>query len=134
MNTCAEIRDSIGAWLDGELPGASADAVRSHVETCAACAEEQRQLIKLDSAMRALLESESAALDARPFWHDLRQRLEVKSPWYGGWVDRAGRAFRAPSFAWAVPAVIVVLIGTLYFDLFARTWSIGSPPQQLRHR
>lgn len=121
MNSCAEIRDSIGAWLDGELPGASTDAVRSHVEICPTCAEEQRQLVKLDSAMRALLES--SALGARPLWPELRQRLAAERPWYARFGERAG----APSFAWAVPAVILLLIGALYFDLFTQSWSIGSP-------
>ena len=127
MNSCAEIRDSIGAWLDGELTGASADAVRSHLEICAACAEEQRQLIKLNVAMKAVLESESVRIDALPFWRDVRQRIEAKRPSYERLAEWAGPAFRAPSFAWAVPAVIVLLIGVWYFDLIAQSWSIGSP-------
>ncbi len=127
MNSCAEVRDSIGASLDGELTGARADAVRSHVMVCPACAEEQRHLIKLDSAVRALLESESAALEERPVWHDLRQRLEAKSPWYAGLSEWASPMFRAPAFAWAVPVAILMLLGTLYLNLFAQIWSSGSP-------
>jgi hypothetical protein len=127
MKPCTEIRDSIGAWLDGELSGSRADAVRSHLELCAACAEDQRQLLKLDAAMKALLESESARLDPRSFWHDVQQRIEAKSPWYARLAGWAGPAFRAPSFAWAVPTVIVLLIGALYFNLFTQSWRIGSP-------
>ncbi|MGH7926270.1 MAG: zf-HC2 domain-containing protein [Candidatus Binatia bacterium] len=127
MNTCAEIRESIGAWLDGELSGAGADVVRLHLETCAACAEEQRQLAKLDLAMRAVLASEAARLDALPFWHNLRQRIEAKRPWYAKLAEWAGPMFRAPSFAWAVPTAILLLIGGLYFDLFSPDWTVGSP-------
>lgn len=127
MNSCAEIRESIGAWLDGEVSGAAADAVRLHLEICAPCAEEQRQLKNLDLAIRAVFEAEATRLDGRPFWHELRQRIEPKKPWYGNVADRAGSAFRAPSFAWAVPSVIVLLIGALYFDWSSYPWSLGSP-------
>jgi hypothetical protein len=128
MNTCAEIRESIGPWLDGEVSPERADTVRSHLGSCAACAEEQRQLIKLDRAMRAVLESESARLGATPFWDGVQQRIERKS---SRWDERLAEWFipglRAPSFAWAVPAAILLLIGALYFDLFTYTWSIGAP-------
>jgi hypothetical protein len=122
MTTCAEIKQSIGAWLDRELSGARADAVRLHLESCTACAEEQRQLAKLDVTIRAVLESEATLLDTRSFWHDLRQRIEVKRPWHGKLADWTGATFRAPSFAWMVPGVILLLIGGLYFDLFSPDW------------
>lgn len=128
MNSCAEIRDFIGPWLDGELPGERAETVRSHVESCAACAEEQRQLTRLDLAMKDVLGSESASLDATPFWNEVRQRIEAqRSPWHGRWTEWVVSAFSAPSFAWTVPAVIVLLIGVLYFNLLPHTWSIGAP-------
>jgi hypothetical protein len=128
MNTCAEIRESIGPWLDGEVSAERAEAVRSHLEACAACAEEQRQLAKLDLAMRAVLESESARLGATPFWEGVRQRIETKSsPWRERFAEWVILSFRAPSFAWAVPAVILLLIGALHFDLLTYTWSIGAP-------
>ena len=39
----------------------------------------------------------------------------------------AAAGFRAPAFAWAVPAVILLLIGVLYFDLITQSWNIGWP-------
>jgi len=127
MNNCAAIRDMIGAWLDGELRGAAADAVRQHLESCSACAEEQRQLTKLDLAMKAVLGSEAARLEELPFWDDLRPRIEAKRPWYAGLIERAVPVFRMPSPAWAVPALILLLIGGLYFDVFSPDWNVGSP-------
>jgi hypothetical protein len=38
-----------------------------------------------------------------------------------------GPRIRAPSFAWAVPAVIVLLIGALYLDVIFPGWGVGSP-------
>jgi anti-sigma factor RsiW len=123
MNTCPEIRKSVGLWLDGELPAERAEAVRLHVESCAACAEERRQLEKLNGAMQSLLASEAAGLDPGSFWRSVRQAVETKSASarYKSWLDR-GPAWRAPSFAWTVPAVLALLIGALYFDVFTRPW------------
>jgi hypothetical protein len=127
MNSCAEVRESIGAWLDGELTGAGADAIPSHLEMCAACAEERRQLANLDSAMKAIFEAEASRRETQPFWDELRQRIEAKQPWYARVVAWAGPEFRTPSFAWAVPSVIVLLIAALYFDLLSYSWSLGAP-------
>jgi predicted anti-sigma-YlaC factor YlaD len=127
MSTCAEIREFIGAWLDGELSGARADAVHAHVESCSVCAEEQRQLTKLNVAMKAVLESGALSLEPRTFWQEVRQRIERERPWYSKMTEGAAPVFRAPAFAWAVPAAILVLISALYFDVFTQTWSIVSP-------
>jgi hypothetical protein len=66
-------------------------------------------------------------VDSLPFWRDVRRRIEAKRPPHARLAEWAAPAFRAPSFAWAVPAVIVLLIGVWYFDLIAQSWSIGSP-------
>jgi hypothetical protein len=83
--------------------------------------------MKLNVTMKAVLESEAVRLDAQLFWHNVRERIETTGPWYHGLAEWLGAAFRAPSFAWTVPAVIVVLIGALYFDLLSQSWSIGTP-------
>ncbi|HEY7553486.1 MAG TPA: zf-HC2 domain-containing protein [Candidatus Binatia bacterium] len=127
MKTCVDTRESISAWLDGELSGAEADAVGSHLETCLVCAEERRQLEKLNRAMIGVFESEEFRLDTEPFWRGLQQRIAAQRPWYADLAERAGPFFRAPSFAWAVPAVIVLLIGALYFQSILPGWGVGVP-------
>jgi len=127
MNSCVEIREFIGAWLDGELSGAEADAVRSHLETCLICGEERRQLENLNRVMKDVFESEDFRLDAEPFWHGLRQRIAAKRPWHADLAEWAGPFIRAPSFAWAVPAVIVLLIGALYFGSILPGWGVLAP-------
>ena len=37
MTDCKLIRESLGRWLDGELGGSDAEAIRVHLESCAAC-------------------------------------------------------------------------------------------------
>jgi anti-sigma factor RsiW len=125
MSTCPETRDSLGRWLDGELPAERAEAVRAHLEACFACAEERRQLEKLDGAVRSFFSAEAASIDPAHFWRGVQQRLESNSPLYKHWLDRVAAAWRAPSFAWSVPAVLALLIGALYFDVFTRPWTSG---------
>jgi hypothetical protein len=127
MSTCAEIRESIGVWLDGELSGAGADAVRLHLQECPACGEERRQLEKLNVAMKGVFESGEFGPDAAPFWQDLQRRIGARRPWHAELIDWAGPLFRAPAFAWVVPAVIVILIGVLYFDPIFSGWSVRAP-------
>ena len=127
MNSCVEIRKFIGAWLDGELSGAGADAVRLHLETCLACGEERRQLEKLNIAMKDVFESEDYRLDAQLFLHGLRQRIAADRPWHADLAEWAGPIFRAPSFGWAVPAVIVLLIGALYLGSILPGWGVLAP-------
>jgi len=51
--TCDEIRGLIEEYHDRELEPARAEAVRSHVAGCAACAQGLRSLELLDTALRA---------------------------------------------------------------------------------
>jgi Putative zinc-finger len=127
MNSCSEIRDSIGPWLDGELSGAQADAVRTHTEICLACSQERRQLEKLNSVMNDAFKSQTWQIDPGLFWHGVQERITAKRPWYAVPVECAGRFFQAPAFAWSIPVVILMLISTLYFEPVLRGWVAESP-------
>ena len=127
MNSCAEIKESIGAWLDGELRADDAALVSAHVASCGACAEERRQLERLNVTLKSVLEAEAQESAPEPLWSQLRERIEAKRPWYAGLAEWAGPAFRAPSFAWAVPAVIVLLIGAFYIKPSLPDWGWGAP-------
>lgn len=51
---CEEVQDQIGAWRDGALSAARADAVEAHVETCAACQAFAADFQALSAAMSRL--------------------------------------------------------------------------------
>jgi anti-sigma factor RsiW len=125
---CSEIRESIGAWLDGELSRPQADIVRGHLESCRACDEQRRQLEKLNRALTDALESEISQLDAQALWRGVRQRIEAKRPWYTGLIESPKVIFRPASLAWTVPALILLLIGVLYFEAGTPDW-VGSGPR-----
>ncbi len=110
MKTCDDIRAVLGAWLDGELGQAEADAVRGHIVGCAACDEERRQLEKLQAALKSVFATEAERIAFEPFWRGIQDRIEHKRAWRVELVDWARSAIGAPSLVWAVPAVIAVLI------------------------
>ncbi len=120
MKTCDDIRPVLGAWLDGELSAAESEAVRGHVAVCAICAEERRQLEKLQAVMKSVFATEADRIAFEPFWRGVRDRIENRKAWPVELVDWVRSAVGAPLLVWAVPAVIVILIGVFSFNPF---WS-----------
>jgi anti-sigma factor RsiW len=51
---CQEVREQLSAWLDAELDEATEAALAAHVEKCAACQREWRQLTALETALGEL--------------------------------------------------------------------------------
>ena len=49
---CKEIQAKLIDWLDGSLDAATATAIREHVETCAECSREARELKELLVTMK----------------------------------------------------------------------------------
>jgi len=67
---CAEARDHLGELNRGRLPAGTADAVRAHVGTCAACAE----ALQVDAEVRARVRLEAPRYTAPPA---LRERIRT---------------------------------------------------------
>jgi anti-sigma factor RsiW len=51
--TCADCLESLGAYIDGELPEEEASAMKQHLETCADCAAAHRRLVATSSRVKA---------------------------------------------------------------------------------
>ena len=118
MSRCESTRETLGTWLDGELAAGQAEATRLHVEGCAACSEERHRLERLHSTMRMVLESNGSELQFDPLWHGVQQRIAQKNNWYNELGDWFRRTCTAPRLAWAVPAVIVIVLAGLSIDAF----------------
>jgi predicted anti-sigma-YlaC factor YlaD len=131
MSKCESTRETLGAWLDGELAAGQAEATRLHVEGCAACREERHRLERLQSTMRTVLESKGSELQFDPFWQGVQQRIAQKSNWYDEVGDWFRGAFTAPRLAWAIPAVIVIVLAGLSIDSFFRNAKIAIQPDNL---
>jgi anti-sigma factor RsiW len=125
MTNCESIRESIGAWLDGELSSGESEGVRLHIAGCAACSETQRQLERLNSALKVQLVSEAARLEFMPFWRAVEQRISRRRPWHEELLERCRELFTAPRIAWSVPAVIALVLALFSVDAFWPGWRVG---------
>ena len=126
MNDCETIREAVGPWLDGELADAEAETTRLHVEACAVCGEERRQLERLRSTLHTVLQTDASKLEFRPFWQGVQQRIAQKNGWYDEIGDWIRGIFTAPRLAWVVPAVIVIVLAGLSIDSFIPGAKIGT--------
>lgn len=83
--TCADVRDRLDDYVDGELPSAELHEVELHIGACPACSGEER-------AIRAIL-AHAAALPkttspSRDLWPEIAAELEA---------DKGGRVLPFPS-------------------------------------
>jgi predicted anti-sigma-YlaC factor YlaD len=131
MSNCENMREAVGAWLDGELAAEQAEATRLHLEVCAACREERHRLERLQSTMRTVLQSNGSELEFGPFWQGVQRRIAQKSNWYDELGDWIRGTFTAPRLAWAIPAVIVLVLAGLSIDSFFPNAKIGTQPDNL---
>jgi predicted anti-sigma-YlaC factor YlaD len=124
MKNCNTVRESLGAWLDGELDRSESEEIRGHLEGCPTCRQERRQLEKLESALRGVLDSEAARISFQPFWSRVQGRIAEKEARQENLLARLRTAFVGPRLAWAIPAVILLLLGVLSADSFLPAWRI----------
>ncbi len=119
MKRCEDIRDRIGAWMDGELSRSGAEEVRVHLESCPACREERRQLEKLQASLRAVLVAGPPNVSFERFWSGVEQRINRKRVWHEDFFGWARDLSTPPQLAWLVPAVIIlVLMGVFSLESF----------------
>ncbi len=98
--THEQCRDSLGAWLDGELTPQAASVVAEHVGSCAPCRAAAEEIRALTASLRALPRHELP--------DDLKARLlrqpdvrSARAPWRSPWA--------LASFASAAVAALVVI-------------------------
>jgi anti-sigma factor RsiW len=120
MRDCKNIQELIGSWLDGELSAAESESVRAHLGGCTDCGEARRRLEKMHVALQAALTSQAAQIEFASFWRGVEHRINEKRSWYEDFIDGLRRLFAAPRVAWAVPAVIALLLVVMSADIDIR--------------
>ena len=118
MNECERIEQSIERSLDGELSGVENDTVLAHVSSCESCRAKQRGLERIDQALHRVLVVDAPTLEFATFWRAIEPRIHEKIPWHQEFLEHARAWFAAPRVAWAVPAVIALLIGVLSYESY----------------
>lgn len=91
---CAHIRERLESYLDNELPEEASKEVTSHVDLCAGCAAELRELSRLRGFVHAHYEgvAEAAERDGLfdGFWESVESQLELPAePEPGIWTQLA---------------------------------------------
>jgi anti-sigma factor RsiW len=122
MQSCEEIKKSLGAWLDGELNPARAEEIERHMHGCASCLDEKARLERLDFSLKRLLETNAAQVDFKTFWAGVSRRIADDKSWSTRVMDWVRPAFSFPRLRWAVPATVVVLVAVLSLDQFVPGW------------
>ena len=122
MSECERVQETIGRWLDGEMPLGDGESLRAHVTHCVECGEARRRLEKVQLALKSVLVVETPAIEFQPFWQAVERRIQEKRSWHEDWFDWARGLFTAPRIAWAVP----LAIGLLLVLFSADGWRFGS--------
>jgi predicted anti-sigma-YlaC factor YlaD len=122
IKNCEEIKELLGAWLDGEIDAARAAAIQLHVRGCASCLNEKARLERLESLLKSVLETNASEVAFDAFWAGVRQRVADEKSWRTRAVDWLRGVFSPPRLAWAVPAMVVILVTALSLDQFFPGW------------
>lgn len=128
MSECERIERMLEPWLDGELSGTDVALVREHVGGCPRCGAAQQRSERLGAALSRVLVADAPKLEFAPFWHGIERRIHEHTPWHQELVDRARGWFPAPRAAWAIPALIAVLIGVFSYESY---FPLGKPRNNL---
>jgi len=122
MNDCEAIEEAIGRWLDGELNAAESQRMRAHLDDCANCRAARQRFEKIGNALNRVLVAEAGKVEFAPFWRELEQRIAKKTAWHDELRGWAGNWFGAPRAAWAVPALIALLLAIFSYESYFPFW------------
>jgi len=122
MNGCENKIGAIERWLDGELSGAEAESLRAHVAGCAECGEARRRLENIQQSLQSALRAEARRLELQPFWRAVQLRIDEKQPWHRAALERLRGAVPASRAAWAVPALIALLLAAVSLESYIPFW------------
>ena len=60
-----------------------------------------------------------------PFWREVERRISQKGAWHEDLLDWFRRSLSTPRIAWAVPAVIALLLLVLSLESYLPWWRFG---------
>lgn len=127
MTPCDNMSHFLGPWLDGELDAAAREQVRAHLAACAACAGVCSEWKRMQDALKEMLGREAETVDFPIFWRKVQDRIAGHRPWHEAFYERCHGLLAAPRAAWAVPALIVLLLSLVSVESFWPGWRLTSP-------
>lgn len=141
MSDHEELESSVAAWVLGAVDEAEAEAIRSHVEGCAACSEVAVRLRRVTGALPLVVEEVNppgrlrdrvlaGAAASRREPAPAAVRVRRPEPQQAPPPVRAATARRIPSYALAAVALIALLVGVIVGQVALRAPQ-PSPPSQV---
>jgi anti-sigma factor RsiW len=127
MNGCESFGPELGAYLDGELPGAERSALEAHLPDCAPCQgalAEQRQLLL---ALAELPKLEPGPQFEAGFWARLA-RDDQSAAGAAGW--RSRWRWLQGGLAAAAVVALALLLSNGSAELPEEDWEIVSDPER----
>lgn len=108
------------AYRDGELDSSRQNEVGRHILECAHCQSLLRDFGKVGNLVREMADEDASRLAERPVWPRVRRALAFPV----GERKAESRPWRTllPAFRWAfaLPAILLVLLGAILYDSFRR--------------
>ena len=101
---CDQNAVTLGSYLDGELPGERASAVREHIGSCSKCAAELADLVVVHRALRP---ARGLFTPSAEFRKKIERQVERPRRREGGWRF-------VPATVLAAAVLLVVIAGLLY--------------------
>lgn len=121
MTHCESIRESLGAWLDGELSPVDGRSVQLHLDQCDACSRERQRLDRLQSVLKSVMVPASE-IAFEPFWRGVQDRIAERKTWYSELTDWFQPRFSPGTLTWAIPGMIALLLALLSLESVVPVW------------
>lgn len=129
---CSNCQSRLHDYLDGELASSDANAIRVHVEGCAACRGQLEALRNLIGRAAALPRE---IAPARDLWREIRREIETQPTLIGSSpakpqdLDRQRKSDKiAPFFRWFAPVAVAasVALSITLADRGDAVWSVAA--------
>ncbi len=126
MNGCESFGPEIGAYLDGELPGAERSALEAHLPDCTPCQGALAAQRRLHTALAELPQLEPSPQFQARFWARLARDGQTAGA--AGW--RSRWRWLQGGLAAAAVAGLALLLSSGSAELPAEDWEIVSDPER----
>jgi hypothetical protein len=124
---CHEMRDLLGAYLDGEISQQAKKEIYDHLVTCDACGREYQELLRINELARHVPTPEPGPV----YWKSLPHRVTKRLNFRPRFAPVLGFKFWSLSFRWVGVAATCVI---LFFVVKNVYWKTGEPVPMAAHQ
>ena len=114
---CALLSRWLGPYFDGELGRCRSALVQGHVERCLSCQEKLEDLKRLRAALQQYTNTNPDPPEFEELWDRVASRLPrpAEGSQHRRWLGWMREALPSPRLAWAIAALLLLLVSTGIF-------------------